>query len=81
MKVIPGLVYRTTVCRTLLLVKPKGEKLLEWSSEASVPFRTPLKRGRVFCLSDVGSLWRASSHCPLCDVTREGLAEGQLVKP
>lgn len=55
--------------RTLLLVKPKGEKLFELSGEALVPFKTPLKGRRISSLFDVGSLWRASAHPPLCGVT------------
>lgn len=55
--------------RTLLLVKPKGEKLFELSGEALVPFKTPLKGRRISSLFDVGSLRRASAHPPLCGVT------------
>lgn len=67
--------------RTLLLVKPKGEKLLELSGAALVPFKTSFKGGRVSSLSDVGALWRASPHRPLCDMTQEDLTAGLLVKP
>lgn len=63
---------RTTLYRTLLLVNPKGEKFLELSNEALVPVKMSLKGGRISSPSDVGSLWRASPHSPLCQGDNAG---------